>query len=337
MSIDILKEKLKNRDTAGLYYFYGEEEYLKRYYYEQLRKKTADGFSEFNITEPSGEQLDLNAFENIVNSFPMMSDKKFVGISDLRHDLLTDQYKKGLSSVLKDLPEYLCLVFMDTAQKNGSDAVLQKIIEKAGGVAVRFDRPTPGALASWGKRHFQSLGKKISGENMQYILRIADNDMLSLKNEIVKIAAFAKGEQVQRADIDAVITKSLETNRFALSDAVSKRDFRAALLLIGDLYAQDYDDIQIVNLIYRCICDLLRANWALAGGVSREQFAKDFGLNPYGAGKMMRATKALGERTLMRSAELCLECEKRLKGEAADKKALVYDLIGRLMGCDTRL
>ena len=82
MSLDVLKKKIKEKDTCGLIYLYGAEEYLKSHYYEQLRNKTVSGMEEFNVIELSGDALDLNTLENLVNSFPMMSDKKFIGVID---------------------------------------------------------------------------------------------------------------------------------------------------------------------------------------------------------------------------------------------------------------
>ena len=291
---------------------------------------------EFNIAEPKGETLSLNTLENHINSFPMMSERKFIGIVDLGHDLLKEDYKKELLRILSAIPDYVCIVFLDTALKEGSDAVLQRIISKAGGLIVEIDQPGQAQLAAWGKRHFKSQGKDISGDDMYYILRVAENDMLSLKNEINKITAFAKGERITRADIDAVITRSLESNRFAISDALSRRDFQTAISVIEDLYARDYDDIQIANLIYRCLVDLLRASWALQAGKKAVDMKNDFGIHEYGATKMLRSVRGLSEKQLMRSVDLCFECEKRLKSEAGDKREMVYQLLCQLIACGTK-
>lgn len=336
MSLDILKERIKNKQFNGLFYICGGEEYLKDYYYQILRKKSVTEMEEFNVTELPGDGLSLNSLENLINSFPMMSENKFISVIDLEHKLLKDDYKDELLRILKEIPDYCCVVFIDTARKEGKDDVLKRLIEKAGGLVVKIDAPGTAQLAAWGKRHFAGFGKKISNEDMHYILRIAENDMLSLKNEISKIASYSRSETVTRTEINAVITKSLETNRYALSEALSKRDFRTVVHVVDDLYAQNYDDIVIANLIYYCIVDLLRANFALSAGKRNTDLHNDFGTNEYGASKMMRATKAMTERQLKECADLCYICEKRLKGEAGDKREMVYQLIAGLMNCGVR-
>ncbi len=336
MSFEKLKEKIKNKDLSGLFYLCGGEEYLKDYYYQSLRKKAVSAMPEFNVHEFSAEKLSLNSLENMIDSFPMMSDRKFVGVVDLAHDLLKEDYKKELLHILSNIPPYACVVFLDTAKKGEKDSVLEKLIKKAGGLVAEINAMDQPQLAAWGKRQFKSYGKEISGDEMYYILRTAENDMLSLKNEIGKIAAYSCQSKITREDIDAVITKSLETNRFALSEALTKRDFTTVMKVIADLYAQEYDDIQIASLIYRCLVDLLRATWTISASKRNTDMKKDFGIHEYGAAKMMRACKAMTEKQLMRCVDLCYECELRLKSEAGDKREMIYQLICQLIMCGVK-
>jgi DNA polymerase III delta subunit len=49
MSLDILKQRLKENKPGGVYLFYGNEEYTKDFYARELRKKvTASPLPEFN-------------------------------------------------------------------------------------------------------------------------------------------------------------------------------------------------------------------------------------------------------------------------------------------------
>ena len=331
MSFEILKDKIKNKEFDGLFYIYGDEEYLKDYYYRTLKKKSVSDMREFNVHELSGVGLSVNTLENIMNSFPLMGDTKFVGIVDLEHDLLTEDYKTELLQILSDIPSYACVVFYDTAKKGGRDSVLQGLIAKAGGLAVEINAMSQSQLAAWGKRQFKSEGKSISNDDIYYLLRIAEKDMLSLRNEIRKIASYSKNETVSRTDIDAVVTKSLESNQFALGEALAKRDFKNVMRIIEDLYALQYDHMQIANLIYRCLIDLLRATWALSAGKRNIDMKKDFGIHEYGATKMMRACKALNEKQLFLCVDLCYECDVRLKRESGDKKEMIYQLVCQLI------
>ena len=50
VSIDVLKKRIKEQKFTGIYAFYGEEEYLKEYYYRQLRDKVVDGPMKISIS-----------------------------------------------------------------------------------------------------------------------------------------------------------------------------------------------------------------------------------------------------------------------------------------------
>lgn len=79
MSIKTITENFKKKDFQRLYYIYGDEEYLKRYYYTRLMDGAVTALPEFNAVELDGRAFDLAEFENIINGYPAMSDQKSRG------------------------------------------------------------------------------------------------------------------------------------------------------------------------------------------------------------------------------------------------------------------
>ena len=76
-------DDIKNGEFKKIYYVYGPEAYLKRYYVNELKKV----FSGDDPTCPDlfifdGKELDLRSFTDITEIFPMMSEKKLIIIKD---------------------------------------------------------------------------------------------------------------------------------------------------------------------------------------------------------------------------------------------------------------
>ena len=92
MSLDILKSKIKNKEFSGLFYLYGEEEYLKDYYYQSIRKKSVSEMREFNVYEFEGKNLSLNSLENIINSFESNFKRVTLNKKELIEVVRTDVY-----------------------------------------------------------------------------------------------------------------------------------------------------------------------------------------------------------------------------------------------------
>ena len=60
MSVDILKKQLKDGVFSNIYLFFGEEDFLKEYYYNQLKSKIVDkSFEDFNFCFYEGKNIDL--------------------------------------------------------------------------------------------------------------------------------------------------------------------------------------------------------------------------------------------------------------------------------------
>ena len=100
--------------------------------------------------------------------------------------------------------------------------------------------------------------------------------------------------------------------------------------VLEDLYAQNLETIVIANIMYRAICDLLRAKWAIDAGVSQSQMASDFKAHPYGVGKMMRAVRGMKIEYLYAVIEVMMEFEWGLKRESVDNKELLYTMVGKI-------
>ena len=58
MSVKTITENLKTGNFSSLYYLYGDEEYLKQYYYGELRSKVVTDLAEFNVIEFDSKNFD---------------------------------------------------------------------------------------------------------------------------------------------------------------------------------------------------------------------------------------------------------------------------------------
>ena len=239
MSIKILNDNLKNKEFSSLYYIYGEEEYLKEYYYNELRSKIVDDFVEFNLIEFEAKKFDYTDFTNCINSYPIMAERKFVGVLDFDNSILKESFTKEFTNFLKNIPDYCTVVFFDSELKTTKSAALEKSVSDAGGLLVKVDRPNTALLLTWMVRCFKKTGKIISQDTARYMLSIADNDMRSLINEITKLCNFSDKPEITRDDIDRLVTRSIEANQFEIGDAFCSANYQKILDILNKLYKQN--------------------------------------------------------------------------------------------------
>ena len=123
MSIKILKEDLKNNSLKNIYVFYGEEEYLKKYYIDKIEETILDdNFKSLNKIVLDGKVEDEKIIE-ACETMPFFSERKLVVVknSDRFNSKGSAKSKKNEEEFIKyveNIPKYICLVFYeDTIDK----------------------------------------------------------------------------------------------------------------------------------------------------------------------------------------------------------------------------
>ena len=105
-----LKKDIKEGTIGTLYVFHGEEAYLRDFYLGQLKKKLLPaGMEEFNLHTLSGKEFDVKTLAQLVDCLPMMSERTLIVVND--YDIYKGD-KDALAAVLRELPDYVCLVFV---------------------------------------------------------------------------------------------------------------------------------------------------------------------------------------------------------------------------------
>ena len=76
-----LKKAISAGDIKNLYMFWGKEDYLRDYYFEQMKKKLLpQGLEEFNHRRFEGKNIDLDAISEAVDACPAFSERTLVEI-----------------------------------------------------------------------------------------------------------------------------------------------------------------------------------------------------------------------------------------------------------------
>ena len=208
-SLRQFKQDLKNNTLGNFYIFCGEEAFLRDYYLAELTKKLSNGpAAEFNVHRFDAASIAPQALLDAVEAMPMMAERTLVRVDDVDLFKLPEGPREQYRGIFEDLPEYVCLVFVyDTVEykPNGQMRKLSDTIKKRAQV-VEFQKPSERELTTWIARHFRAEGKTISDKLAGYLIFLTGGGMTQLEGEIKKISSYASGEEIQRSDIDAVVT-----------------------------------------------------------------------------------------------------------------------------------
>ena len=325
-------EKLKKDLSAGrpdrLYIFHGEETYLRDHYLGRLREAVlTGGLGEFNRHDLSARDMSPHALEEAVDCLPMMAERTLVEVTDFDLFKAGEKDREGYIRILSNLPDYCCLVFLYDILEYKPDArtkLAQTV--KAHSTVVNFARQSPRELVDWVRRHFKAQGKEIDSRLCEELIFLCGDLMHSLQQEIGKIAAFAKGDKITRADIEAVATPQLSAVVFRIADAIGEKNFDRAAATLGELYQMQKSPYEIMGAFGKQMRQLYSARLALAGGKGAAWVAQLWGMR-YPADRLLVSARRFSLQWCRRAVIRCAQTDLAMKSTGQDAKELMTTLL----------
>jgi DNA polymerase-3 subunit delta len=133
---------------------------------------------------------------------------------------------EAIATYLRDPVQGAVLALVAEELPRGS--ALVNLAEKAGRV-LRYDVPKPRSLHAWARAELERLGVTADAEAARALVELVGDDTVALASELEKLAAWADGEPVSRAEVEQLATPGREAAAWALTDAWGARDLPALL------------------------------------------------------------------------------------------------------------
>ena len=322
-----LKQDLSRGTPGSLYFFHGEEAYLRDYYLDQLKQKLIPaGLDGFNYHRLAGSELTVQALSDAIDALPMMSQRTLIQVDDYELFKAPENERNLMAELLSDLPEYCCLVFVFDTVPYKSDARMKKlagVIQEKGQV-VRFPRQAQSHLVDWIARRFRALGHDIDTADAEYLIFLCGDLMNGLIGEISKIGAYASHRRVTRQDIDAVAIPVIDAVVFRMTDALTGQRYDEAFSVLNDLLQLQEAPIMILSVLGKHLRQLYSARVALESGKSSKWVKELWSMRSiYPADKLMAAARrhdlAWCRHAMIRCAETDLEMKSVTGADGKDR------------------
>lgn len=312
----LLKEALKEKNPGRLYVFFGEEDYLRNYYLDALKKLLMDGpAADFNFHRFNAESMNINTFGDALDALPMMTDRSLIRIDDYDPFKDSEDNRNRLAAMLSDLPDYCCVVFNYISIPWKPDKRMKKLWDafRENAISVEFAKQTERELCAWIFRHFKSYGKEIDNRLASYLVFVTGASMTAIAAEIEKIAAYSDADIIKRFDIDQVVEPVLDAVVFDITDALTKGNFALALEKLQGVLKKQEDPFAILGAVSTQMRRLRAAKVLQSEGRGKADLCRLCGIREYPAAILMNAAAGLSEQFCDRAVLLCEETDFRIK------------------------
>ena len=268
-----IQEDIKTGSFKKAYLLCGDEAYLKVQYKNKLLKALNPDGDTMNFNHYEGRNIDVKELIDLCETMPFFADRRVVllentGFFKNKCDELTDY--------MKELPDYLCLVFVEDEVDKRSK--MYKTVKSCGriGEFVRQDEKT---LMQWAAGILKREGKNITQRDMELLLTMTGIDMGNLRMELEKLITYTGDRNVvTRADIQAVCTTQIQNKIFDMVRAVTEKNQKRALELYYDLLTLKEPPMRILFLLAKQFRQLLLVKEYTEEGVAQPEMASRLGV-----------------------------------------------------------
>ena len=314
-SIVNLKKELSEGKLMPLYLLYGDEAYIRDSYEKKITDMVPDaGFPEFNHFKFEGNDTELSEYDNALESFPMMTDKKLLIIRDSGiFKRTSEEVQNFWKQKFEHLSDDTVIVFNESIiDKRRS---LYKAAKKAGR-AVEFEIQSETDLITWVMRRALNAKLKISKDCAEYLVHIVDPGLNNLNNEFIKLENYCE-KVITKTDIDKVVSKSTVLQIFDLTDAIMYHNAAAAMKVVSELRTSNESAFGVLYLLYASVEKILKAK--TCGTKNKFEAAKLIGTAPFVAGKYLTSAAGFSEENLIRMITRIPEIDLQIKSGTIDQ------------------
>ncbi|RME49411.1 MAG: DNA polymerase III subunit delta [Chloroflexi bacterium] len=305
------------------YIFHGDDEFTRSEAVAELKAKLGDpAVADINTTVLDGRNVTLSELIHACDSIPFMGNRRLVIVENMlqRFDPrkggrseTDDQLLDALKSYLPQLPESTRLVFVESKSLHGNNPIL-KLAQRDDQAYVReFEVPRHGAVGRWITRRVKEKGGTIQSGAVMLLTLYGGEDLRLLDQEIEKLLTFAGDRAITEADVRRLVPAAVESNIFAMVDALGQRDRRQAVTRLHELLEAGESPIYLLFMITRQFRILTQVKELAGQGLQLPAIQSRLGLHRY------VVEKALGQARNFSLGQLNVIYRKILETDEAIK------------------
>jgi DNA polymerase III subunit delta len=336
-----------NSPGGYVYILYGEDTFGRDEAVQRLKEKIRElPAGDHNLTE-LGPETTVHGLRMAADVMPFLADRRMVIVHGLlarlagrgagarrapraRKSTATtetgpDEYT-ALLEYLPDVPQTSSLVFVEDGRLHPEALVAAT---PRGRSFVRH-YPLVDDVPRWTRARAKQIGVELDEGAVRELAMLGGSDLRRLDSELHKLADYAAGRSVTRADVRELVS-GRELDTWALLDGLSERNTAKTLLAYRSLYTHGEKigaifGRDIVPHFHRL---LVARELSLVSSQERARVdVAALGMNPATIGKWMKQSAAFDQAELERALQILLDVDRQIKtGETEDEATLEVVLV----------
>jgi DNA polymerase III subunit delta len=258
-----LHAALKKREFDPVYYFHGDDDFLKDIRVRELVDAAIDPATrDFNLELRRGTEIDTETLDSLLSTPPMLAERRVVVLKEV--DKLKKDARKLLDAYLKRPASDTVLLLVSPSGVKADKGLHDH------STVVEFAPLTGDRVPKWVAYQVETVLKgTITPDAVSLLVEAVGEDLSLLAVELEKLASYSD-DTIDEAAVSAVVGVRRGESLGTLLDAVAARDAAQALALIPGVLQQSKMNAVLLTM------HLTTQTLALAYG----EAARTRGINP---------------------------------------------------------
>ncbi|MCR5144457.1 MAG: DNA polymerase III subunit delta [Lachnospiraceae bacterium] len=321
MSMSV-RDHIKSGQFKNAYLLYGDEDYLKVQYRDQLVDALLAGGDKMNLSKFEGKDINVGEVIDLAETMPFFAERRVIVIQD------SEFFKSSndeFAEYLKNIQETTSIVCIE--QKVDKRNKAYKAIKEIGFVEEEV-MPNEHILQTWIVGQAKREGKQITPDAWAEFLNRTGDNMDHMDREFKKLLSYCyESDTIEKEDVEAICTKQVETKIFDMINAIASKKLDVVMDLYQDMLSAKEPPMRILFMIVRQFNQIFIMKDMAAKGLSNREIATKMKMNDYIVRKNFAAANAFNTNQIRILLEEAADCEWRVKTGQLDERLAVEMLM----------
>lgn len=263
-----LLEKLKKifadircKKFVPFYFIYGEEHFFISSLEANI-KKYFDDATKLNTKTFDDENYDTNEAIKYIVNMPFMNEKKLIIFKNIDAFRKGGQDERFIEALISAKDVNIVVVLMPEVERKYEEKYTKsnKIFDffSKNGIVINSKKLAENDLSKYIINKFKKASIDIDRVEVAYLIKNVGRNLQTIFTEADKLIDYMDGKtKVERADIDACISRNVEDNVFKLIDFINLNKRSEALTLYGDLISEGASPFTLLTFLTSNYKDLM--------------------------------------------------------------------------------
>jgi DNA polymerase-3 subunit delta len=326
--------KFKEGPLLPLYYFYGEEEYLKNKAVQIVSERLGEKINRgLNFEVFFSSSTPIATLVDHARTIPFLGGRKILLLKEA--EKISAQEQEHLFSYLES-PSKKTTIILTSSPINFWGHSFKSLLNSfakyaAYGLVLELNHPYQNEIPDWIKYMAQNFGKSMVPSAVFLLNELIGNNLLNIFHEMEKLALFSgEKREITEDDVEKMVSSLRTESVFKLVDHIGNQRLSEALITLSQLLKSGEQPLKLLALIVRHFHMIRKARALVNQGLKPAEITHALNIKKFVWEKLYPQLNKFSEKKLMDCFQQMWEADIALKTRSTPKKLVLEKLVMEL-------